>query len=202
MIPLPRVLEVKRTLDGREKRFECRLLAQTENGSERHVVLLFVAESAMHVHGVDLPAGTVTFGHFWTARPYNVYHWLNPHDGATIGAYFNLSRDTRIAPGGEGQGWRLDWQDVVVDLMLLPGQDARVLDEDEIPGDTPAALRQHIAAATRLILRDAAALTSELESHRAALWPLAATALRGPGPQPTPGDDAPDGAANPTSRPR
>lgn len=197
MPPLPRVLEVKRTLDGREKRFECRLLAQSENGRDRHVVLLFVADAPMHVHGVTLPAGTVTFGHFWTARPYNVYHWLDPHAGSTIGAYFNVSRDTRIA--AEGPGWRLDWQDLAVDVMVLPGEAARVLDEDEIPAETPAALRQQIAAATTSIVRDAATLASELEAHRATLWPLAAGVMFGSQRQGT--GEARGAAADPTSNP-
>ena len=72
---LPAILEIKRTLDGREKRFDCRLL--TLAADARHAAVLWVAPAAMHVHGVDLPAGTVSVGHFWTDRPYNVYHWLD-----------------------------------------------------------------------------------------------------------------------------
>jgi hypothetical protein len=55
---LPAILEIKRTLDGRERRFDCRLLASGVDG--RHVAVLWVAPAAMHVHGVDLPAGTVS----------------------------------------------------------------------------------------------------------------------------------------------
>src|SRR3954465_9064075 len=97
--PLSRVVELKRTLSGGVKTFDCRLLS----GDRRHAVLLFVAPAAVHVHGVDLPAGTVTFGHFGTDRFYNVYHWLDPA-GGTIGFYFNLSDSTSIDDG------RLEWR--------------------------------------------------------------------------------------------
>src|SRR5947207_11380362 len=69
---LPPILEIKRTLAGGEKHFECARL----HLDGPHVVLLFVATAPMQVHGVALPAGTVTFGHFWRDRAYNVYHWL------------------------------------------------------------------------------------------------------------------------------
>ena len=84
---LPAILEIKRTLAGREKRFDCRLLARSGDG--RHAAVLWVGAEPMQVHGVDLPAGTVSVGHFWSDRHYNVYHWLEPA-GKTLGYYFNI----------------------------------------------------------------------------------------------------------------
>jgi hypothetical protein len=158
---LPRVVEVKRSLSGRETRFECAVLRH----DGPHVVVLFVASNSMRVHGVDLPAGTVTFGHFWTDRPYNVYHWLNPVSGATIGYYVNLSDSTRVVDG------TLEWRDLVIDVLLLPDGRATVLDADELPADAPAALLLHIATVQSDILRASGSLMAELERHRAALWP-------------------------------
>lgn len=158
---LPRILEVKRTLSGREKQFECAVLRR--DGS--HLIVLFVAPTAMHVHGVDLPAGTVTFGHFWSDRPYNVYHWLDPVSGTTLGIYVNLSADTIIAND------RLDWRDLAVDILLSPNGNATVLDEDEIPPDASEALRARIADAQTVVLGHTSALIIELERHRVALWP-------------------------------
>ena len=89
---LPEILELKRTLDGQEKRFACRLI----EGDRHQAVVLFISPAAMHVHGIELPAGTVTFGHFWTERLYNVYHWLGER-GQTIAFYFNLADRTVIA---------------------------------------------------------------------------------------------------------
>ena len=57
--------------------------------------MLWIAPEPMHVHGVDLPAGTVSVGHFWADRPYNVYHWLD-RAGQTLGYYFNICDQTRI----------------------------------------------------------------------------------------------------------
>jgi hypothetical protein len=160
-LPLRPILEVKRTLSGQEKRFECVSLAR--DGS--HLVVLFVAPVHMHVHGVDLPAGTVTFGHFWTDRPYNVYHWLDAATGSTLGTYVNLSDNTSIS------NERLAWRDLVVDLLLMPDGRATVLDEDELPPDLPPSLRAQIASAQASVLATQTDLIAELEHHRAALWP-------------------------------
>jgi Protein of unknown function (DUF402) len=157
---LPQILEVKRTLDGREKRFQCRLI----EGDQHHVVVLFVAPAAMQVHGVELPAGTVTFGHFWTDRPYNVYHWLDPR-GVTIGFYFNLSDSTVISDA------RLEWRDLTLDVLATPAGRLEVLDEHELPADLDDRLRGRISAATQAILADSHALMSEIEGRSRALYP-------------------------------
>jgi len=166
---LPRLLELKRTLDGRTKRFDCRVLARAAG----RVVVLFVATDAMQVHGVDLPAGTVTFGHFWEDRPYNVYHWLRPADGAAIGAYVNLSAETRL------DGDTLSWLDLIVDVLVLPGRAPEILDQDEVPAGAGAELRAAIAGAQARLLDDLPGLMEELQTALAALWPAASRHLRG-----------------------
>lgn len=165
--PLPRLLEVKRTLDGGEKRFECRVLSRAED----RVVVLFVATEAMQVHGVALPAGTVTFGHFWQARPYNVYHWLRPVDGAALGVYANLASDTRL------DGDRLVWLDLIIDVLILPGGAPAILDQDELPADASPDLRGRVAHAQRRFFEDLPELLAELEAARTALWPVVAEQL-------------------------
>jgi predicted RNA-binding protein associated with RNAse of E/G family len=162
MTPLDPVLEVKQTLDGREKRFQCRLLAH----DARHAVVLWVAEQPMNVHGVALPAGTVSFGHFWTDRLYNVYHWLDA-SGATLGFYFNIADETRIAPG------RIDWRDLTVDVLATPDGRLEVLDEHELPADLDPALRRRIDAGVAAILGAPSAVMAEIERASAALIPIA-----------------------------
>jgi hypothetical protein len=157
----PRILEIKRTLAGAEKHFECARL----HLDGPHVVVLFVATTAMRVHGVALPAGTVTFGHFWGDRAYNVYHWLDPATGRSLGAYVNLSAETRL------EGDRLEWLDLIVDVLALPGQAPRVLDEDEIPADASPGLLARIAAARAAVLDRLPQLLDELEQFRARHWP-------------------------------
>ena len=166
-VDLPRITEVKRTVFGSEKRFQCAVLRH--DGS--HVVVLFVAPEAMCVHGIDLPAGTVTFGHFWTDRPYNVYHWLNPRTGATIGHYVNLSAHTCLSED------LLEWLDLIVDILVVPGRDPAVLDEDEVPAEADYALRSRIAQAKEAVLRDQARWLAEVEKDRSALWPSVRGAL-------------------------
>jgi hypothetical protein len=161
--PLPPIREIKRTLSGREKQFDCRALTARDG----YVIVLFVADEAMHVHGVDLPAGTVTFGHFWEGRPYNVYHWLEAATGRSLGCYVNLSRDTVIRED------RLEWLDLVVDVLALPGEQPRVLDEDEIPADTNPVVREAIASALASLRADLPTLLRDLEIERARLWPVA-----------------------------
>ena len=94
MPPLVPIVEIKRTLAGGEKRFDCLRLA----GSARHAVLLWIAREPMHVHGVDLPAGTISFGHFWTDRFYNVYHWVDAAPRPTTGRWGSIS----TSPTGRG----------------------------------------------------------------------------------------------------
>jgi predicted RNA-binding protein associated with RNAse of E/G family len=160
--PLPPIVEIKRTLSGREKRFQCRHLG----GDARHAVVLWIAPEPMHVHGIDLPAGTVSFGHFWSDRPYNVYHWMDPR-GRTIGFYFNLSDRTLIGP------LQIEWRDLAVDVIALPGGRVQVLDEHELPPDLPAETRSHVDAGKAAILENPAALMAEIEAASDRVRPLA-----------------------------
>jgi len=152
---LPAILEIKHTLDGRQKRFDCRLLARTEDG--RHAAVLWIAPEPMHVHGVDLPAGTVSVGHFWTDRPYNVYHWLDPA-GQTLGYYFNICDQTRITAGV------IEWRDLIVDVLALPGGRLDVLDEHELPPQLAPDVAAHIEVGKRAILDAPGAVLAEIEA--------------------------------------
>jgi hypothetical protein len=166
MMPLVPVVEIKQTLAGGEKRFDCLRLA----GGPRHAVLLWIARAPMHVHGIDLPAGTISFGHFWTDRFYNVYHWLDaaPHAGhRTLGFYFNIADRTRI---GEAE---LAWRDLVVDVLATPAGRLDLLDKDELPSFIEPDAAAHIAAGKAAILAAPSALMAEIESASRGLLPLA-----------------------------
>jgi predicted RNA-binding protein associated with RNAse of E/G family len=166
MSALPTIIEVKRTLAGLEKRFECRVLARTST----HLAVLWIAPAAMHVHGVELPAGTVSVGHFWTDRPYNVYHWLRA-DRTTVGYYFNLAdRTTWTAE-------RLDWRDLTLDVLATPEGRVDLLDEDELPALLDADARAHIEAGKAALLGAPAAVLAEVEAASRELLPLAAFAF-------------------------
>ncbi|HMF43200.1 MAG TPA: DUF402 domain-containing protein [Polyangia bacterium] len=160
---LPAILEIKRTLDGREKRFDCRLLARSPEG--RHAAVLWVAPEPMHVHGVDLPAGTISVGHFWSDRHYNVYHWLDPA-GKTLGYYFNICDQTRLGAGV------IEWRDLTVDVLALPDGRLDVLDEHELPAELPTETAAEIFAGKDEILSNPAAVLAEIEAASRAVWPL------------------------------
>jgi predicted RNA-binding protein associated with RNAse of E/G family len=120
----------------------------------------------MHVHGVDLPAGTVSIGHFWTDRNYNVYHWLSS-DRSTVGYYFNIADRT------SWDAERLDWRDLVVDVLALPAGRLDVLDEDELPPVLDDEVRAHLEAGKAALLERTAAVLAEVEAASRALVPLA-----------------------------
>jgi predicted RNA-binding protein associated with RNAse of E/G family len=162
MPPLRPVLEIKHTLAGSEKRFECLRLA----GDPGHAVLLWIAPERMHVHGVELPSGTVSFGHFWTDRFYNVYHWLGV-DRQTLGFYFNIADRTRIAET------ELEWRDLVIDVLATPAGRLELLDEDELPAVLAPDAAAHIAAGKAAILGAPSVLMAEIEAASRALFPLA-----------------------------
>jgi predicted RNA-binding protein associated with RNAse of E/G family len=163
MVALAPVVEIKRRLAGGEQRFSCRRLA----GDGRHAVVLWVAPAPMSVHGVVLPAGTISFGHFWIDRPYNVYHWLD-RAGQTLGYYFNVCDQTRLSDGV------IEWRDLVLDVLVLPGAPPRLLDEDELAqvGPLDAAAAAHVAAGRAALLGDTRAITGEIEAASRALFPL------------------------------
>jgi hypothetical protein len=162
------ILEVKRTLAGGEKRFDCRVLAR----GDRHLAVLWIAPSAMHVHGLELPAGTVSVGHFWTDRNYNVYHWLN-RSHSTIGCYFNIADETAWTAD------RLTWRDLVVDVLATPAGRLDVLDEDELPAVLDAPTRAHLEAGKAAILRAPGAVVAEVEAASRALVPMVPFAFGG-----------------------
>lgn len=153
------IVEIKRTLAGVEKRFDCRWLA----GDAHHAVVLWIAPTPMHVHGVDLPAGTISFGHFWTDRYYNVYHWVDP-GGRTVGFYFNLADRTRISEA------TLEWRDLVIDVLATPAGRLDVLDEEELPALVDPEVAAHIAEGRVAILGAPLRLTAEIEAVSRALY--------------------------------
>lgn len=167
MRPVPRptaeILEVKSRLVGPDETFECHAIAI----EPAFAVLLYVSTEPRAVAGLTLPAGTATLGTFWCDRPYNVYHWLRP-SGETIGYYFNVADRTQIDER------RLSWRDLIVDVLVLPPADVRVLDEDELPPDLSASLRDHIESAKAAILTSWRTIVAEIEARSRTLWPRVA----------------------------
>jgi hypothetical protein len=153
------IIEVKRTLAGTRKEFTCILCDLREDAA----VVLYESWRDAEVAGLTLPRGTLSFGYFWSARLYNAYHWLTPN-GQTLGLYFNISDHTRISPE------RICWRDLMVDVLVTPDGRCRVLDEEELPRDLEAELRQRIEATRDDLLAEHGTLLGQIERRSAILF--------------------------------
>ena len=140
--PLPAFLEVKRRPDGRRQVFPCSLLARDEGA----VVLHYHLTRLWTVDTVRLEPGDETIAYYWTARPYNVYHWIRP-DGITAGFYFNAARDTAFFDD------RVEWTDLGLDLLVLPDGQTVWIDEEDVAA-LPAADREAVRHLRRRLEED------------------------------------------------
>ena len=131
----------------------------------RRAVVRYVTERDRPLEGTDLVlrAGTVTIGHFWVDRPYNVYHWL---DGdRTIALYVSVATDTAIDEKA------VAYTDLVVDVLVRPSGAIEILDEDELPPEIEPKHRLAIAKALETCVTEARRLTAEIERETRAVLP-------------------------------
>ena len=148
------ITERKTRLDGSVVEYVCEPLV-VEPG--RRAVVRYVTAQDRPIEGTDLVLrqGTVTVGHFWTDRPYNVYHWLD--HGRTVALYVSIATDTTIAPA------LIAYRDLVVDVLIRPSGAIEILDEDELPPSIEPAYRLAIAKALETCVTEARRLTAEIE---------------------------------------
>jgi len=153
------ITERKTRLDGSVAEFSCQPLV-LEPG--RRAVLRYVTDREWSIAGTEvrIVPGTVTIGHYWVDRPYNVYHWLL--DGRTLAYYCNVVADTTIASD------LVAYTDLVIDVLLRTSFAATVLDEDELPADLAPAHRLAIAKALEVLIANPRQLIREIEQETAA----------------------------------
>jgi len=136
-------LEHKHRPDGRVSTFPCELVARQDDLA----VLRFVLPHAYHVGSLELPEGGLTYGFYWRGRPYNLYWWQDV-SGKTLGYYFNLG-DRLVISETE-----LSWRDLWVDILVVPGQEPVVMDEEEVPFDLAPQLHDYLNRAREEVLHD------------------------------------------------
>ncbi len=153
------VIERKRRLDGSVVDFEC-ARSLVRPGSRAVLRYVIPKERALEGTALVLPAGTLTLGHYWTDRPYNVYHWVD-RAGRTLAYYCSIARDTTITDE------EVAYTDLVVDVLLDTAGTATVLDEEELPPDLAPADRRAIARALDQLMSRPARLTAEIEAESA-----------------------------------
>jgi predicted RNA-binding protein associated with RNAse of E/G family len=154
------ITERKTRLDGSVVDYACEGLV-VEPG--RRAVVRYVTERDRSLEGTDLVlrAGTVTIGHFWTDRPYNVYHWLDR--GRTIALYVSVATDTAIDEKA------VAYTDLVVDVLIRPSGAIEILDEDELPPEIEPRHRLAIAKALETCVTEARRLVAEIERETKAV---------------------------------
>ncbi len=154
-----RITERKTRLDGTVAEYLCEPLL-LEPG--RRAALRYVTDREWAIAGTEVRVvpGTVTVGHFWVDRPYNVYHWLV--GGRTLAYYCNVAAETTIEPA------LVAYTDLVVDVLLRTSGAATVLDEEDLPADLAPARRLVIARALEALVTDPRRLVREIEDATAA----------------------------------
>jgi len=154
------ITERKARLDGSVVEYDCEPLVVEEG---RRAVVRYVTERDRVIEGTDLVLrkGTVTIGHFWTDRPYNVYHWLD--GGRTVAFYVNIATDTTIEPA------LIAYLDLVVDVLIRPSGALEVLDEDDLPASIEPRYRLAIAKALETCVTEGRRLTAEIERETRAV---------------------------------
>jgi protein associated with RNAse G/E len=159
-------LEIKRSLTGEERVYECELVRR----SSRLVIVRFVFAQPLTAGGITFPTGGVTLGFFWRDRHYNLYHMLTP-DGQRIADRFDVIDAAHFQPGG------VRYDDLLLDVWLH--HDGRIAVEDE--GEVQEAVacgrlspRQQatIERTKRLLTRRAPAIVeAALARVRTHYWP-------------------------------
>lgn len=152
------ITEIKTTLDGVHKRFECERIHYAEG----ETVVLYRMPADHQLEHLLLPANTLSLGYFWEKRAYNAYHWVDDNR-QTLALYFNICDNTRISPE------QVAWRDLTVDVLITPDLQCRVLDEDELPDDLDIDLLSRINATRDALCADPARLLREFESRSRAL---------------------------------
>jgi predicted RNA-binding protein associated with RNAse of E/G family len=155
------IIERKTRLDGSVSEYPCDLLSVEV---DRRAILRYTMDREWVIAdtGIVLHSGQITIAHYWSDRPYNVYHWL---DGSrTIAYYCNVASDTIIREDLVG------YTDLIIDVLLRPTGETIVLDEEELPPDLAPSRRIHIARALESIASGPRRLAAEIEREtRAAL---------------------------------
>ncbi|MEZ4501902.1 MAG: DUF402 domain-containing protein [Dehalococcoidia bacterium] len=112
-----RVIEVKRTLDGREQRFECELIHR----DARVLVVLYRFER----RGRQLRS----YGLFWPRRPYNCYYVVPAEGDQVAFARFDVVAGLEVRPDLDPP--EVCYRDLLLDLWV-DADGARFEDEDEV----------------------------------------------------------------------
>lgn len=126
----PRILEVKRHLDGRESSFECELVDERPG---RVIVCFHLDRLEGSLTRYDIGEPLDSYGFFWKRRPYNCYYLAParlPLGSPPVLVRFDVSRDVEFVERS-GAPDEIRFLDLELDLLVTP-DGARWEDEDEV----------------------------------------------------------------------
>lgn len=120
------IIERKIRYDSTVVDHNCRLLK-----AEGHKIMLLhkIEESfsmMMDLKEVTILKGSYTFAYYWVDKPYNLYFWRDSK-GNYLGAYFNIVKNTTVTEK------MVTFEDLIIDVLVLPNGDFFILDENELP---------------------------------------------------------------------
>jgi len=118
---LPAVEEVKHNIDGTTERFDCRLVHREPD----YAVLGYVSDRPYLVAGTELPAGSLTIGHYRLGNDYVLWEMYTPR-AELFGCYVHLCGEICLSDES------VEWHDMTVDVWLGSDGRSEILDEDEL----------------------------------------------------------------------
>ncbi len=84
------ITEIKHTLAGERKTFDCELLHR----SPGEAVVIYRMPRDVQLEDIELRRGTLSLGYFWQDRPYNAYHWIDERfDSVALYLSYSPRRD-------------------------------------------------------------------------------------------------------------
>ncbi len=146
-----RVVEVKRHVDGRVERFDCRLVVRLP-----HLAVLRFDHGE---EGRFLPIGGRSFGFFWRRRAYVLYR-IERSNGRVVAHRFDVVEGVQLDDA------EVSYTDLLLDVRVDARGILRVEDEEEVAqyarrGLLSAAQRERIERTRALLHRRHAAIARE-----------------------------------------
>lgn len=106
--------------------YTCKLLsAQNRSAVLFHIIVDSFTMMAKQTE-ITIPKGSYTIAYYREDCPYNLYFWRD-NKGNYLASYFNIVKNTFI------RDKIVSFEDLIIDIVVLPNGEYFILDEDELP---------------------------------------------------------------------
>lgn len=120
------IIERKIRYDGTTIDHACLLIEAQQDKIILYHEVQYSFTMAANDKKLTIPKGSYTVAYYWGNRPYNLYVWRD-QDGGYLGSYFNIVKNTCITDEV------VSFEELILDIMILPSGEFFILDEDELP---------------------------------------------------------------------